>query len=221
MEQKITLVLFCKRPLPAQGKQRLAATMGAAQALRVAEHLLACALEDLEHWPGPVVISPASAEDADWASLLGPADATVVPQAPGDLGDRIHAVDRQLRRQGHERILFMGSDAPALTPKHFEQARKGLAEAAIVLARADDGGVTLMGANRPWPNLSALPWSTRLLCGELHKHCRAEGMSVLSFDGRYDIDRETDLMRFADEYADDPRPTRRALLNYWESRHGC
>lgn len=220
MEQEITLVLFCKRPVLGQGKQRLAATLGAAGALRVAEHLLACALEDVGLWPGPVVLSPASADDAGWARSLGLENATVLLQAPGDLGTRIQSVDRRLRQQGHERILFMGSDAPALMPADYHQARTSLAEAPIVLAQASDGGVTLMGAARPWPDLSALPWSTQRLCRELHSHCRALGMSVVRFDGRYDIDREADLMRFAAEHADDPRPARRALLTYWESRHG-
>ena len=46
------LVIFCKRPLPGQGKQRIAATLGKDVAYEIASALLQCALEDARAWLG-------------------------------------------------------------------------------------------------------------------------------------------------------------------------
>ena len=57
------LVLFCRRPAPGIGKQRLARALGEIRALAIATALLECALEDIADWPGALVISPACEED--------------------------------------------------------------------------------------------------------------------------------------------------------------
>ncbi|MFT5881325.1 MAG: glycosyltransferase A (GT-A) superfamily protein (DUF2064 family) [Moritella sp.] len=63
-----SLVIILKRPLLNQGKQRIAASLGAEQALAVAQHLLVSVIEDANNWPGTVILSPASAVDYHWAS---------------------------------------------------------------------------------------------------------------------------------------------------------
>src|SRR5207249_12314533 len=47
---------------------------------------------------------------------------------------------------GHERALFIGSDAPSLTVSDLLAAHTALDAADVVLAPARDGGVTLMGS---------------------------------------------------------------------------
>ena len=87
------LVIMCKRPKLHQGKQRLAASIGAEAALEIAELLLSCALEDANSWPGDVVLAVAHEEDLVWAGNLI-ADARVIYQGLGNLGQRLNVIDQ-------------------------------------------------------------------------------------------------------------------------------
>jgi hypothetical protein len=205
-----TLVLVCKRPLLGHGKQRLAAKIGERQALQVAEHLLGCALEDLHSWSGPTVIAPDSSERFDWASALVP-HARCVPQICGNLGERLNTLDQMLRAAGHRRLMFIGSDAPALRLDDYQMACTALREADTVLIAASDGGVVLMASNRPWPDLAGLPWSTDELGQALAAACRQAGHSVSTCGESFDIDEPRDLSRALVELADDQRPARLRL----------
>lgn len=208
---KSCLVIFCKRPTLSKGKQRLAKTIGAEQALIFAQAFLDCALEDAEEWDGPVVLSPASNQDLDWAKGLLQRDCKVLCQPEGNLGVRLQEIDRQLRDVGFERVILMGTDAPILMPDHYQQANAALFNADIVLSAASDGGVTIMGAAVPWPNLTNLPWSTERLGSELEKLCLEKGCSVENISHSYDIDIEDDLEKLWHDLANDMRPKRRHL----------
>ncbi|WP_210395367.1 TIGR04282 family arsenosugar biosynthesis glycosyltransferase [Motiliproteus sediminis] len=210
-DQNSTLVLVCKRPLQGQGKQRLAATLGTAVAQRIAEALLACALEDAEVWPGDVVVAPSTPEDAAWAAGLLARDCQIIPQSSGNLGQRLQQLDQHLRRQQHERILYIGSDAPILSPLHFKAAQQQLARTEVVLSAAEDGGVVLMGASRPWPPLADLPWSCDNLGDSLRQRCVSAGLSCGYIAPGYDIDVERDLYRLVRDLQQDSRPARADL----------
>ncbi|WP_299198796.1 DUF2064 domain-containing protein [uncultured Amphritea sp.] len=213
MNQQTTLVIFCKRPLHGQGKQRIAATLGKDAAYQVACALLDCALEDSRSWPGPVVLSPASEADRDWADdlLLGDHH-TVIPQCEGGLGAKLNYVDQLLRQQGASRLLFIGTDAPEHTPQRYAEFEQLLQQGDIVLSPAEDGGVTAMGGNVPWPELDNLPWSTPELGDQLASACNASGFQVVFSSAGYDVDTEADLRRLLDSLPHDSRPARQQLL---------
>lgn len=215
--QQATLVLLFKRPLIGQGKQRLAATLGAEAACYLAEGFLNCALEDLNHWQGSVVLAPASESDRDWAQQLL-VDVEVMPQAEGNLGQRIIALDKQLADKGYRQRIYIGSDAPMLTPKHYHQIGRQLLETEVVLSSADDGGVTIMATRVLWPDsLSDLPWSTGQLGQALALCCQQQGQRVSYVESGYDIDIESDLIRLADDLMADFRPARQQLLQRLET----
>lgn len=211
------LVVFCRRPAPGVGKQRLARVIGREAAHAVGVALLECTLEDLDDWPGPVALSPADAADLEWAqSLLASRRVAhprscVVPQPEANLGERLEAVDRALRAAGFTNLLFIGTDAPALPRGLFGAAAGALANADVVLAPARDGGVTLMGARHAWPPLAALPWSTDALGAALAAACRARGDQVAWLEASFDVDEPGDLDLVLGQLAADPRPARRAL----------
>ncbi len=213
MNQQTTLVIFCKRPLYGQGKQRIAATLGKDAAYQVACALLNCALEDSRSWPGPVVLSPVSEADYDWADdlLLGNRH-QVVPQCEGGLGAKLNYVDQVLRQQGASRLLIIGTDAPEHTPQRYAEFEQLLQLNEIVLSPAEDGGVTAMGGNCPWPDLDSLPWSTPELGDQLASVCQASGFQVAFSSAGYDVDTEADLRRLLVSLAHDSRPARQQLL---------
>lgn len=213
----IGLVLFCRRPAPGVGKQRLAADIGVGPAAEAAELLLATALEDLDAWPGPVALAPADAEDYSWAAALLARPVAVVAQPAGNLGERLNAVDHQLRARGAQRLIFIGSDAPELRPEDYDVARAAMDTADVVLGPAVDGGVTLMGANAAWPALGALPWSTDQLGDALTKLCEGGKRRVQRIAPRADVDVANDLERAASTLSKDPRPARRRLVLWWQA----
>ncbi|MCW8885712.1 MAG: DUF2064 domain-containing protein [Motiliproteus sp.] len=210
-QQPPTLVILCKRPKLNQGKQRLAATLGAEPTVGLAKCFLNCALEDAAQWPGNVVLSPSSVEDLQWAQVLM-ADAQVIPQHSGNLGERLMQVDQELRRQGHQQLLFIGTDAPALSDLHYQAAIHGLQQTDVVLSAASDGGVTMMGSSQPWPDIIDLPWSTEDLGSALKSCCQQNGQQVEYIPPSYDVDVEADLRRLADDLYQDQRPARQQLL---------
>lgn len=206
-----TLVLVCKRPALHQGKQRIAATLGSENALKLAYALLDCALEDANAWPGPVVIAPAHEQDHHWAGSLLSRPCQVLSQGSGNLGERLNTLDHHLRKQGVNRTVYIGSDAPILNEAYFTETINALMQQDVVLSPASDGGVTIMANARPWPTLEALPWSTSQLGQSLAALCREQELGVTSISPSYDIDNEKDLLILQQDIVDDLRPARQRL----------
>ena len=242
-----SLVVMLKAPENA--KRRLAAEVGDL-AGEAAAHLLACALEDARSWSGPTWLSPASQRDWDWLlseidAELAPAqpscssstgttsphdaDTTthcgkifgLIPQRGGNLGERINYVDSELRRRGVGRLIFVGTDCPGLDSAYLEQAASSLESADAVLGPAGDGGVVLMGARRPWPDLKGLGWSTQGLCEELRNRCLDDGWNVATLDVREDVDALGDLLGAGALLMGDERLSRRGLAKWLSAHRGA
>lgn len=210
-----TLILVCKKPAPGIGKQRLAANLGNEMTQKVAEALLACALEDACNWFGPVVIAPASTADIEWARAFSapiPSSVAVVPQIAGNLGQRLNALDKTLRAQGMKQLVFIGSDSPGLDTADYAAARAALQYADIVLIPALDGGVVLMASRCAWPDLSALPWSSDQLGAALIDACHSAKQSVKTLGQGADVDEFGDFVKLINLLKHDQRPARRVLL---------
>ena len=104
----------------------------------------------------------------------------VIPQPVGNLGERLQAVDRVVRGRQPGACHLHGSDAPVLSESDYSAARSALLHHDVVLAPALDGGVTLMGARCPWPELADLPWSSDQLYAALTERCTGHGLRVTS-----------------------------------------
>ncbi|MBV6446903.1 DUF2064 domain-containing protein [Nitrosomonas sp.] len=214
MAELPTLVLVCKRPTLGFGKQRLAAKLGMEVTHRVAEALLACALEDACNWPGPIVIAPASPHDHDWAVALSSpmhSSVMVLPQVSGNLGQRLNVLDSALRDEGIEQLVFIGSDSPGLTQTDYAAVRNALQCDDTVLKPALDGGVVLMASNCPWPELTDLPWSSSSLGEVLASSCQEAGHSVATLDEGFDVDEPEDLIKLISLLSNEQRAARHAL----------
>ena len=205
------LVIFCRRPAIGIGKRRLASHIGEVPAADIATLLLAATLEDAAGWPGPVILAPAEANDAAWAATLLDRSLSVIPQLAGNLGERLQTVDRIVRAEQPGAIIYIGSDAPVLTENDYSAARTALLHHDVVLAPALDGGVTLMGARCPWPELADLPWSSERLYASLSERCTTHGLRVASLATGYDVDVAADLHRLCADLKTDRRPARQML----------
>jgi rSAM/selenodomain-associated transferase 1 len=206
------LVLFCRRPELGVGKTRLAASLGIAKTFEIAEALLECAIEDLCQWPGPKVLSPASAKDENYFKNLRLNEVQILTQPEGNLGQKLNRVEMQLRQKGYSSVLFMGSDSPVLSLEQIRETGDLLNKAEVVLKPARDGGVVVMGSNQPWPDLQNLPWSESNLGHELKNLCESHGLKVMQTPESYDIDSKADLQCLQQDLLRDKRESRKALL---------
>jgi rSAM/selenodomain-associated transferase 2 len=207
------LVVFCRRPKLGYGKQRLAQSIGQPPALKVAQLLLNCATADACDWPGRVVIAVADVADVSWARGLVPA-AEVLAQPKGGLGHRIAQIDTRVRATGAERVIFIGSDAPGLRDIDLLAAATALKDRTAVFIPAADGGVTLLGATKSWPQLDDLAWETPGLFLELLSRCESVGWHCAQLESGYDIDTLPDLLRAGRDLATDKRPSRQDLCRW-------
>lgn len=210
-----TLVIVCKRPALGNGKQRLAAKVGGEFAYQIAEALLACVLEDVMTWPGKVIVAPADVKDREWAVNLCKqtrADAKVLPQVSGNLGQRLNALDHALRTSGFNKLIYIGSDAPDIDVTDYVALGDAFSNVDTVLKPTIDGGVSIMASCKPWPDLTDLPWSTSQLGDGLCLLCQQNGHAVGKLPVGFDVDEFEDLSHLVVKLAQDQRPARRALL---------
>jgi len=194
----------------ANSKRRLAAEIGAERATEAAQHLIDCAREDLERWPGNVCLAPAD-DAAELAALGATPDAFLILQRGENLGERINHVNGALIERGVERQLYIGIDCPMLDLGYLERAAAALTECDVVLGPALDGGVVLMGVRGRWPDLSRLPWSTDKLFAALNAACAAAGLRAGVLEPLRDVDTLDDLLALQAALCADLRRARRAL----------
>lgn len=127
------------------GKRRLARDVGDLAAWRFYRNSLKSLLRRLgrdPRWEVCFAITP----DRAVSRVAGISEqVTVIPQGGGDLGQRM---GRMLRRVPRGPVVIVGSDIPAIEPKHLEQAFRMLGRKSWVFGPAADGGYWLIGAAR-------------------------------------------------------------------------
>ena len=192
-----TVVVFAKAPLPGFAKTRLVPALGADGAARLAELLLAHAVQAAARaGVGPVELccTPDAAHPA-FAALAGEYGIALTTQGDGDLGARMHRAFARVLA-GAPLALLIGTDAPALDAAYLQQAAaalRGTTDAVIGPAR--DGGYTLIGLKRPAPGLfDAMPWSTPAVLAETRARLRRLGLRHLELAPLADIDEPADLV---------------------------
>ncbi|MCA9673365.1 MAG: TIGR04282 family arsenosugar biosynthesis glycosyltransferase [Myxococcales bacterium] len=114
-------------------------------------------------------------------------------QPAGDLGARMAAVFAEAAAAEGERAVIIGTDCPALAPRHIEEAFD--AGATVVLGPCTDGGYYLIGAHEPPPAIFAdMPWGTDQVLALTVERARAAGVTItLLSEALDDVDRPQDL----------------------------
>lgn len=144
------VIVFAKAPLPGAVKTRLAPLLGAEAAAalhaRLVQHTLATACAA---GIGPVELCCTPQADDPFFNTCGSRyPISLTCQTDGDLGARmLAAFTRTLSRAGS--VILIGSDCPALTVSHLQQAARALTDGNdAVLVPAEDGGYALIGLTR-------------------------------------------------------------------------
>ncbi len=160
MKQSV-LGIFAKEPIPGHVKTRLAAETSAGFAQRVAQAFLADTLLRFGNFDvgRMIVYAPTSARAFFESASQG--DYELIPQAEGDLGNRLTQFFARARQRGFARIIAIGADSPTLPIPYVEQAFALLETNDVVIGPACDGGYYLIGGTaRELPMFEGIPWST-------------------------------------------------------------
>jgi rSAM/selenodomain-associated transferase 1 len=221
------LIVFAKEPVPGRVKTRLAAALGPERAAELysafvwdpCERLVAAGFQ-------PEIAADPDPESPFFGDLAARLCLRVVPQGPGDLGDRMAAALKRHLDGGAERALLIGTDLPTLPPDHLKAAARALGpDTPLVLGPATDGGYYLVGAHRAaladWPRIAkrlftGIPWSEGDV---LHRTLtRAKGLKLALAPAWYDVDDPAGLDRLAAHLrrsAEPALPRTRDLLSRW------
>ena len=188
------IAVFARAPVPGETKTRLIPSLGAdgAAALhaRLVEHTLATANAA---GVGPVTLHCAPDCNHDFfracAQKYG---VTLISQAHGDLGARMHAVF--VARAG---ALLVGTDCPSISIDHLRACATVLREGAdAVFLPAEDGGYGLVGLARATPEIfSDMVWSTDTVMEETRDRLRRLNLVWREPAVIWDVDRPQDAER--------------------------
>ncbi len=139
------LILFVRAPALGRGKRRLAREIGDVAALRFERLMIARLLRRLAgdaRWRLRLVVTPnwSCHEARSWRHGIN-----ILPQGGGDLGSRMR---RAIAAAPPGPVVLIGSDIPAISPRHIAAAFQCLSRHDLVFGPAQDGGFWLVGARR-------------------------------------------------------------------------
>ena len=196
MTTRCTVIVMAKAPVAGFAKTRLIPALGAAGAAALAERLLDRAVAQARvAGLGPVEVCCApDTEHPALARLASRIGARLTCQAQGDLGARMaQALEKALSVA--DRVLLMGTDAPALDAAMLRRAAGALDDVDAVFVPAFDGGYALVGLRRHAPSLfDNMAWSTASVMADARLRLAAAGLRHVELPPVADIDEPADLV---------------------------
>jgi rSAM/selenodomain-associated transferase 2/rSAM/selenodomain-associated transferase 1 len=194
------VAVMAKAPVPAQAKTRLVPLIGEAGAARAQRGFILRTLATARQASiGPLTLHCALDAAHRLFRLLAQRHGVVcLPQADGDLGDRMAAVMADhFTKQQKTPLLIIGTDCPALTPAHLQQAADALQTSDAVLIPAEDGGYVLIGLRRPLPDVfQQVDWSTQRVMLQTRERLSAIGAHWVELPVLWDVDDPQDWQRW-------------------------
>lgn len=189
------LIVFVKRPVLGQVKTRLAASIGAEEALATYEQLLEQTAQELRDFllcPTSIYYANGLPSDEEPCAFRG--FERRKQAAFPDLGLRMHSAFEDAFARGAKKVLLIGSDCPDMTSGLLELAWQLLDSRDVLLGPARDGGYYLIGLKAAAPELFLnKTWSHEQVYAQALESIEALGLSYLALPELYDIDRKEDL----------------------------
>ncbi len=206
-QAKTALILMCAPPRHGSSRSRLASAIGSRLACLIEHGVLHCALEDLLSWPGRRLLA-VEAGDVAWAEQAIGHEAEVLVQPAGSFGRRLMALDSMLRVRGDERLIFLGTDAPAMNAVCLAMAAAALARRSSVIGATPDGRIALLGTARGWPTIDDLQSSRVTASSRMAARCRKAGHDLAFVNPGVSVSCVADLTACRRELEGDPRQAR-------------
>ena len=186
------LIIFVKNPELGKVKSRLAATIGAQEALRVYNKLLDHTIAITKNLPVTKVVYYSEFIDTDdkWDGTLFKKQM----QSKGDLGARMADAFQWGFHNGYKQVCIIGSDCFELTPETIMQTFRSLENHQVVIGPAEDGGYYLLGMNQFFERLfKNKRWSTDSVMADTVSDLKELGVDFSRLEMLKDVDIEQDL----------------------------
>ncbi len=208
------VVQFAKLPVLGQVKTRLAERIGQEAALAAHCRLIAHGVDawrvapvgtlpwDYELWWSTDPSPPAT------QFLEGHRQQRVIQeqvQAPGDLGVKMAQALCHGILRGYQSVIIVGSDCASVDGAYIAGGFNALETSDLVLGPAEDGGYVLIGFRAGvQPEslsraLTGVTWGTNQVLQETVINAKAVSLNVQLLDERWDVDEESDWLRFQEE----------------------
>lgn len=184
-------------------KKRLATEIGVLEAIRVYRQILHTVVPPLAtdtRWHCTLAVTP----DVDAANpSLWPwhrnmdLNVDCLPQGQGDLGIRMA---RAIRNAPPGPVVIIGTDIPAIRPRHIDQAFHALGGHDAVFGPANDGGYWLVGVNargRRRDLFRDVRWSTEHALADTVQNLGTSPI-IATLETLEDIDNAAALKRWRD-----------------------
>lgn len=191
------ILLFAKAPIPGTVKTRLAATVGALEALRIYRFLAERQMDAIREAGLPCVVwtTPEGSEGSVTEWLIGASEVRLQPQ--GDLGERMSYACDQAFACGAPGVVLVGTDCPDLDATRIAALVDRVGQGAFVLQPALDGGYVAFGLPRPCPSVfQGVAWSTGQVLAETVLRLRSVGAVPELLEPLSDIDTLDDWTRW-------------------------
>ena len=193
--EPVALAILAKAPVAGAVKTRLIPALGAEGAAALHARLIKRTIETAcVAQTGPVTlwVTPAPPH-AYFTALASRFPIGLAVQPDGDLGARMLAACQAAAAA----VVVIGTDCPALTPLHLQQAAAALRDGNdVVITPAEDGGYVLIGSRQPQPELFAeMTWGVETVMAETRRRLRQSGLTCRELPPLWDVDRPEDLAR--------------------------
>ena len=202
-ESQACLIVFAKTPVRGKVKTRMRPFLSEEDCLRLHSLLLRLWVARLRDWDlGQVhkalFLTPLGAGRTNPELVLdAPPGVTVEAQQGSDLGDRLsHAFNRKWN-EGFRKIVFIGTDSPALGREDLLAAFEALDASEVVLGPATDGGYYLIGFSARLPIMfSGISWGTSQVFRETVQLLETNAIHWQRLRESFDLDTYEDLVNF-------------------------
>jgi uncharacterized protein len=195
----VAVAIICKTPMQGSSKTRLSPLLRPDECAAIS----ACFIRDLSETiqaltlvgdVTPYAIYTPSGSEMSLRCLLPPGF-RLVPQAEGDLGNRLLNGTVDLLAAGHVGAILVNSDSPTFPKTILRQAVDALLSGDnVVLSPAVDGGYILIGLSKPHERLFAdIPWSTSVVYRRTLDRAAEIGLPVINVPAWYDVDDASSL----------------------------
>ena len=202
-EPRACLIVFAKTPVRGKVKTRMRPFLSEEDCLRLHCLLLRLWMGRLRDWDlgqmhKALFLTPLGAGRHDPDLVLdAPPGVIVETQQGSDLGDRLSHAFNHKWNEGFRKIVFIGTDSPALRREDLHAAFKGLDESEVVLGPATDGGYYLIGFSARLPVLfSRISWGTSQVFRETVQLLETNAIRWQCLRESFDLDTFEDLVTF-------------------------
>ncbi|MDA9125427.1 TIGR04282 family arsenosugar biosynthesis glycosyltransferase [Flavobacteriaceae bacterium] len=143
---KNLIIVFVRNPELGKVKTRLSKTIGDKDALKIYTILLKHTESVLHRVSSDKVVY--YSEEIQYNDLWSDTQYQKKRQKGNDLGARMQNAFETAFKEGHEKVVIVGSDLFDLKPTHIENAFKSLENNEVVLGPSLDGGYYLLGMKK-------------------------------------------------------------------------